>query len=101
MIYGHAKRSWVKPQGYERVVDTFRHFHCAVIDGVFDSAVACQPPPIFPRTGADDRSRETSATTVNDRSWPNSAGSQQKELSEQRANPDLPAFPPAAKFAIT
>jgi hypothetical protein len=35
------------------------------------------------------------------RYWPNSAGSQQKELSEQRANPDLPAFPPAAKFAIT
>ena len=34
--------------------------------------------------------RANCASSADGRYWPNSAGSQQKELSEQRANPDLP-----------
>jgi Putative transposase len=45
------------------------HFHCIVIDGVFDSAAACMLP-LLRRADADGCSREISAATANGWRWP-------------------------------
>jgi Putative transposase len=48
------------------------HFHCCIVDGVFDSAAACMPP-LLRRADADGCSREISAATANGWSWPTPA----------------------------
>ena len=56
------------------------HFHCVVIDGVFDSdaagrviftpATAHSPLPLLRRAGATGRSQEISAASAKGRRWP-------------------------------